>query len=224
MFLSLSLIAIGGLSLLLARQNKAVVRRFSSPAIQSASALRGAARGQAVILGGRIDPATPVAYRGLVMYEREQQDPPPPVSTRYGSHQSREWTWGRTGGFHPPFTLVTGGERVPIINRRYTIEGPAWELESGRTRHVGFKPDDRVIVVGESQGGGVAASKVFGGKRAEFQKNLDEQEALIPVERVVGGLLSGIGLLLLARCVASRIENRHRAMSVRGDNPSSADS
>jgi hypothetical protein len=198
MFLSLLLLATGGLTLLVAKQTQTVVRRFSSPAIQSASALQGAAHGQAVILRGRIDPQTSVSDWGLAIYDREHRDAPPPLWGRFGGHQSPARTWGRRGGFHPPFTLVTDGGRVPIINGHYVIEHPTSERVLGQDRHVGFRPEDEVLVIGESKEGGVAAGKVFGGTRGEFRKTLEEQQALIPAERVLGCLLMGLGAVLLA--------------------------
>ena len=48
--------------------------------------------------------------------------------------------------------------------------------------------EDEVLVIGESKEGGVAAGKVFGGTRGEFRKTLEEQQALIPAERVLGCL------------------------------------
>jgi hypothetical protein len=120
MFFSLLLLAAGGLTLLVARETEAVVRRFSGPVIQSASDLSGAEHGRAVILSGRIEPQTPILYWGLAIYDHEHLDASPPVSGRFGAQRtSRRWV--RRGGFHPTFTLATGGRRVSIINRRYRI-------------------------------------------------------------------------------------------------------
>ncbi len=195
-FLSLALIAMGGFSLLLEKQTESVVRRFSSPAIQSASALRGAPRGQAVVLSGRIDPQTPISGWGLAIYDREHLDPPPVLWGRFGGRQSGPRTWGRRGGVHPEFTLVTDEGRVAILNRHYAIERPIWERGSGQDRHVGFKPEDEVLVIGKSEEGGVVAGKVFGGSRGQFRETLEHQQDLVPAERVLGRLLCGLGLVL----------------------------
>ena len=68
----------------------------------------------------------------------------------------------------------------------------------------GFRPEDEVLVIGESKDAGVAAGKVFGGTRREFQKTLEEQQALIPAERVLGCILLGLGAVALALWVALR--------------------
>src|SRR5262249_53577700 len=98
-----------------------------------------------------------------------------------------------------PFTLVTAGGPVRIINRHYGIERPQGEIGLNRVRYVGFQPDDPVIVIGDSGNAGVAARRVFGATRAEFKETLDDQKALIPRERVLGGVLGGLGILLLLR-------------------------
>jgi hypothetical protein len=204
-FCSVCLLTLGGFVLLISQETAAVVRRYSAPAVESASALHRAARGQTVLLTGRIDPQTPPSYQGFAMYEREHRDPPPPVWNRYGGRLAGEWHWGRAGGFHPAFTLVTSEGPVHIINRGYALEHPKCTYEVGDTRYSGFGPDDIVLVIGESAEGGVAATKVFGGKRSEFQKTLDDQQSLIPAELVVGGVLSGLGALLLVVLAAFRM-------------------
>jgi hypothetical protein len=72
MVLSLLLLATGGLTLLGAMQTAANVQRFSRSAILSASALRGSARGQAVMLKGLIDQQTPNSAWGLAIYDCER--------------------------------------------------------------------------------------------------------------------------------------------------------
>jgi hypothetical protein len=62
---------------------------------------------------------------------------------------------------------VTDGERVSIISRHYTIEHPSAEREFGSVRYVGFCPGDRVLVIGKSAKGGVAAGRNFEGTRAQ---------------------------------------------------------
>lgn len=214
MFLSLLLLGTGGLALLVAKHTSLIVRRFSSPVIRSATALQGAEHGQAVILRGRIDPQASVSGWGLTIYDREHLDAPPPIWGRFGGRQSPARTWGRRGGSHPPFTLVTDGGRVPIINGHYVIEHPTSERVWGQDRHVGFLPEDEVLVIGESKEGGVAAGIVFGGTRKEFRKTLEEQQALIPAERVLGCVLTGLGAVLLASWVTLRIEGRLRGHGV----------
>jgi hypothetical protein len=198
MVLSLFLLASGALTILLANQTESVVRRFSSPAIQSVSALKGAANGKSVILRGRIDPQAPMRTWGLAIYDREHRDHAPPVWGRFGGRQSPMRTWGRSGGFHPPFTLLTGGGRVSILGGRYAIERPTTERGSGDNRVVGFVPDDEVLVIGDTAKGGVAAGKVYGGKYADFQKSLDDERAFVPGARIIGYVLTGVGIVLLA--------------------------
>jgi hypothetical protein len=198
MVFSLFLLASGALTLLLANQTESVVRRFSSPAIQSVSALKGAANGKAVVLRGRIDPQAPVRTWGLAIYDREHRDHAPPVWGRFGGRQSPVRTWGRSGGFHPPFTLLTGGGRVSIVGGGYAIERPTTERGLGDNRVVGFVPDDEVLVIGDTAKGGVAAGRVFGGKWADFQKSLDDERAFVPGARAIGYVLTGVGIVLLA--------------------------
>src|SRR5262249_39246832 len=69
MVFSILLPAAGGLTLRVAGENETLVRRFSNPAIQSASGLVGAPRGQAVILRGWIDPRSPASDWGLATYD-----------------------------------------------------------------------------------------------------------------------------------------------------------
>ena len=203
MSVSLVLLTLGGLSLLMANQTASVVRRFSNRAIQSASDLRGAARGRAVVLRGQIDQQTLASYWGLALYYCEQFDAPPQTN-RFGG-RSLSPRWVRCESFRPPFILVTNGERVPIINGHYAIEQPSAVRELGRFRCAGFRPGDEVLVIGNTAKGGISAGKVFGGTRAEFWKTLEEQRALIVVERRMGLLLMGLGLLLLALWAAPRI-------------------
>jgi hypothetical protein len=209
MFFSLLLLAAGGLAFLVAREAEAVVRRFSGPAIQSAADLSGAEHGRAVILGGRIEPQNPVPDWRPAIYDHEHLDPPGIGGGRYGG-QTAARTWVRRRGFHPSFTLLTGGRRVSIINHQYAVEHPTSRQESDEDRYFGFQPYDKVLVIGEIAEGGVAARKVFGGTRQEFRKGLEEQRVLIPSERALGYALTSVGAVLLALWVAFRVERRLR--------------
>ena len=71
---SLLLLAAGGLAFLVTRETETVVRRFSGPVIESAADLSGAEHGRAVILGGRIEPQTPVPDWRPAIYDHEHRD------------------------------------------------------------------------------------------------------------------------------------------------------
>jgi hypothetical protein len=210
MFFSLLLLGSGGLTLWVAQETDAMVRRFLNPAIESASALRGAEQGQSVILRGRIDPKTSDLHWGLAIFDHEHLDPPPLKPDRLGGRDGPgPSTWGRRGGHHPPFTLVTSGERVPIINGHYAIERPRSQRQTGQDRYVGFLPDDEVLVIGEIEKGGVHAHRVFGGTPEDLRETLlMNQRIVVPLERILGCLLMGLSLVLVAPWVRSRIRGR----------------
>jgi hypothetical protein len=194
MFFSLLLLGSGGLTLWVAQETDAMVRRFHSPAIQSASALRGAEQGQPVVLRGRIVAETSDLNWGFAIFDREHLNPGPVLWGRFGGRHGPS-TWRPSGSHHPPFTLVTGEDRVPILNGHYAIEQPKSVRDFGQDRYVGFVPEDEVLVIGEFKKGGVVAHRVFGGTREEYRKTLlMNQRVLIPVERVLGCLLMGLSL------------------------------
>jgi hypothetical protein len=148
MFFSLVLFASGGLSLWLAQESDAVVRRFLSPPIQSASALPRAEQGQAVLLLGRIEPQTSDLEWGFAIFDREHLSPGPVAWNRFGG-RSYAQTWVPQGRHHPPFTLLTSEGRVPIVNGGYAIERPRSTQEIAPDRYAGFLPGDEVVVIGE---------------------------------------------------------------------------
>jgi hypothetical protein len=209
MFFSLLLLVAGGLAFLVAREAEAVARRFSGPVIQSAADLSGAEHGRAVMLGGRIEPQNAVQDGRPAIYDHEHLDPPGGGWGRSGGQRAPR-TWVRKRGFHPSFTLLTGGQRVSIVNHQYAVEQPTSRQESDEDRYLGFQPYDKVLVIGEIAEGGIAARKVFGGTRQEFRKSLEEQRALIPSQRALGYALTGVGVVLLAVWVVFRIERRLR--------------
>lgn len=209
MFFSLLLLGSGGFALWVAQETNAMVRRFLSPAIESASALRGAEQGQSVVLEGRIVAEASDVNWGFAIFDREHLNPGPILWGRFGGRRGPS-SWGPSGSHHPPFTLVTGKERVLVLNRHYTIEQPRSVRDFGQDRYVGFMPQDKVLVIGEFKKGGVVADRVFGGTPEEFRKTLSmNQRVLIPVERVLGCVLMSFGLLVLvAPCLRSRIKGR----------------
>jgi hypothetical protein len=204
---SLLLLAAGGLAFLVTRETETVVRRFSGPVIESAADLSGAEPGRAVILGGRIEPQTPVPDWRPAIYDHEHRDALGLVWGRYAGRPAAR-TWVRRRGFHPSFTLLTGGRRVAIINHQYAVERPRSWQESDDDRYFGFQPYDEVLVIGEIAEGGVAARKVFGGTREEFRTDLEAQRARIPSQRALCYVATGVGVVLLASWVALRIGRR----------------
>ncbi len=202
---SLVLFACGGLSLRMAQASDAVVRRFLGPTIRSAAALQQAELGQPVLLPGRIGWQTWDLERGFAICDREHLGPGTPVYRRIGA-PGRAPLWVPQGRHHPPFTLVTGEARVPIINGGYAIERARSRSEIGSDRYAGFMPGDEVLVIGEIDPGGVAALKVFGGTPDEFRKTLLlKQRILIPAGRVLGCLFVVLGLVLAAPWVRTRM-------------------
>lgn len=207
-FFTLLLLTTGGLLVLSAIQAAENTRRLSNSAIRSASALRGAVRGQPVVLSGRIDPRTPVSAWDLAIYygERWEQTIWP---GRFGTSAGPS-KWFRYGPSHrPPFTLVTD-EALVAINGRYTIEEPSASHEFGRLRYSGFKPGDDVLVIGTTVEGGISVARVYGGTPAKFWKTL----ATLPDETAgvcrYGFCLIGLGLIPLALWVRLRIRRRLR--------------
>ncbi len=210
---SLALFACGGLSLWLAHESDAVVRRFLRPAIRSASALAGAKPGQPVVLPGRIDRRTSKLEWGFAIFDREHFSNGPPAYNRYGGRVNAP-TWVPQGRHHPPFTLVTGEGRVPITNGGYAIERARSREEIAPDRYAGFRPGDEVLVIGEIDQHGVVAQKIFGGTPDEFQKTLlIKQRFVIPAGCVLGCVLMILGLLLAAPYVRTKLRE-HRWPSV----------
>jgi hypothetical protein len=207
MGLALILLALGGLVLVLAKETERVVRRFSGPAIESASDLRRAVDDQPVILQGRIDPRTPTRAWDFAIYVPERLETTK-RSSRYADSNGPS-VWVRTQPAHrPPFVLATNEGPIPIINGHYAIERPSTGHELGRFRCSGFRPGDDVLVIGKSAHGGVAAGTVFGGTREEFQKGL--QGILIRPGRIFGGLSMGLGVLVMAVWAAFRFKRPPR--------------
>jgi hypothetical protein len=211
-FFGLILLIPGGLTVLAAMQTAANVRRLTERAIVSASALRGAVRGQPVVLSGRIDPKSPVSAWDLAIYYGERLEQTKRTS-RYGTSGGQS-AWFRYGpARRPPFTLVTGEARLPI-NGYYAIEQPSVSYEFGRLRFSGFRPGDEVLVIGTTLNGGISVDRVYGGTLAEFWKTRGAQADPIVGLRGVGFSLMGLGLLLFALWVPLRIGRRirdHRA-------------
>ncbi len=207
-FFGLVLLILGGLTVLVAAQTAANVRRLSDSAIVSVSALRDAVRGQPVVLSGRIDPQSPVSAWDLAIYYGERLEQTKGTS-RYGTSAGPS-VWFRYGpSRRPPFTLVTDGVQLPI-NGRYTIEQPSVSHEFGRLRYSGFRPGDKVLVIGTSVKGGISVERIYGGPPAEFWKSRRTQPNQIAVLRGVGFSVMGLGLLLLVFWVPIPIGRRMR--------------
>jgi hypothetical protein len=81
---------------------------------------------------------------------------------------------------------------------------------------------DEVLVIGTAAKGGVSAGQVFGGTREEFSKSLDDPRVLIPAEHLLGGLLMGVGLMMLALRLGSRLQRLSQSeVVIDGRNPDS---
>ncbi|NJO07561.1 MAG: hypothetical protein HC876_19735 [Chloroflexaceae bacterium] len=176
------------LAVFLFTSNQELARLEQLPVV-SAAGLRDSTTGREVLIEGRIDERSPVAESGLVAYHVEQ--------LRENSDGDLEWRTTET--IAPPLLVLLADGPVQVSGD-YSLRNPPAEVTmSSDLRHTGFPVHTPLIAIGMIvdglEGPELRAEFIAEGTRANF---IAQAQTFAVSGAWVGGILSGIGVLLLA--------------------------
>lgn len=195
----------GGAGLFFSQAQSREAARVAALPIVRPTELETLADGVEVLLPGRLVPREAVNPQGFVVYSEQY------FLRRHteGASRGRD-QWGERAVPRPLIAVEDAEERALVCNHDYQLVRPphTWQsdvaLRSGdlgreaTRRQEGFKPGDEVTVDGRvSRASATAclrAKALFGGAPDGYR---EEQRSGVVALRVVGGVFSGLGALVL---------------------------